>query len=161
MAYCNNCKVRAVYQNGLCYECNQKMGQRRSSPHGAFSYNKYSPEMSKIIKEPEQVSGIVEKRRKEKKQKSESPIIMGVPLYNEICNDYNLIWWKHPSEKPELDENKIEYYYITVKPYSKSKKIQVKVEHENKRVYLSAVKLTKVYTQAARMEIMSIISGDK
>ena len=154
--YCTNCKIRAVYRNGLCYECTQQLEKRKSSPHGTVPYNKYNPEMSKTlaISFPEPI--VQEKRRKRNKRISQ--VIKGELLTNTICKGYELIYWKEIKDKPEIDENNLEYYYIEVKPYSKNKKIQVMVDHRKKIIYFSAVSLTKCYTNAARQRIIKILA---
>ena len=60
MAYCTICKVRGEYINGLCFECNERIGNRKSLPHGEIRYHKYSPGMS--------VSSKKKKRKKKSKK---------------------------------------------------------------------------------------------
>lgn len=156
MSYCTNCNVRAVYVNGLCYECKQKSMKRKASPHGIMVYDKYNPQMSKAIVVPVSDAIVAEKRKKRIRKTPQ--VIKGELLTSSLCKGYQLIYWKNLEDKPEIDEDNVVYYYIEVRPYSKTKKIQVMADHKKEIIYFPAISLTKCYVKSVRQNILNIIA---
>lgn len=160
MAYCSNCKVRESFQDGLCYECKQKMLKRStgsSSPHGRIVYDKYDTRMSEVMEFKQPESSALSSANAKKEKRTKTPII-GELLTPDKCKGYTFYKWSKSEDIPVFNSKEDEYYYVLAKAFDKTHKLQVVVNHVDKIVYLSSKHITKKYARAGRAAIMKILS---